>query len=345
LYAWNVSLFLTQKQISRRLRVQYALFYTMKRFFSDLVESIRSVDFYDRLAREERFSRALGHFALFVLIVSILASIPPIVQYGRMISDPEKLGTVRSVVLDTYPDELELRIDGGIASSNVEEPYLIPFPDSWNVEETGDMEALVLVDTRGPLSLDAFREYDVPIVIGQTEVGFMEEDGGIQVRRFDEFEEAGEMVINEQVIARTLDTGIPILRPIAWGLLLSLPLLFFSSLFLGYLVYLLFGALLVLVVANIRGASYSYAQSYRASLSLVRIPMLYGVLTSVWFFPEYRIPFLVSILLVVMAAGLIRKPKTESPVSQVIVDTAESSNIPKYEHTEKGMKESDTRNN
>lgn len=286
----------------------------MKTFFQNLVESVRNTDFYDRLAKEGKFSRALEHFALFVLLVSIVASIAPIVRYGQMLSDTEKIGMARSTVLDTYPDELELRIADGIASSNVEEPYLVPFPEFWDMQVVGDMRALALIQTEEPLSIDAFREYGVPVVIGQTEIGFMEEDGGIRVRSFDEFSDAGEIIINESVIAGLLDTAIPILRPIAWGLLLSLPFLLFGSLFVGYLLYLLFGALLVLVVANIRGASYGYAQAYRASLYLVAIPMLYGVITSVWFFPEYRIPFLVSILLVVMAAGLIRKPKTEGEV-------------------------------
>jgi len=283
----------------------------MKRFFREIVESVRDTGFYDRLAGEGRFSRALGRFALFVFLVSVVAGIPPMIRYGRVLADPDSVGSIRETVLVAYPDELELRIRDGVATTNVEEPYLVPFPEAWRrADMTGNMEALALIDTRGPLSLDAFREYDVPIVIGQTEVGFMEEDGSVQTQSFETFSDSGEMVVNEQVIVGALDAVIPILKPIAWGLLLCLPLLFFSSLFVGYLVYLLFGALLVLVVANIRGASYGYAQSYRAALYLVRIPMIYGILTSVWFFPAYRVPFLVSILLVVIAAGFIRKPKS-----------------------------------
>ncbi len=282
----------------------------MKRFFAELVAGVRSADFYDGLAREGKFSRALGHFALLVSIISVLASIVPVVRYGRMLSDPKRLDAVRGAILDTYPDELELRIKDGVASSNVEEPYLVPFPDTWGIDMTGDLRAPVLIDTREPLSLEAFREYDVPIVVGRTEVGFMEEDGSVQTQSFETFSDSGEVIVNEQVVAGAIDAVIPILRPIAWGLLLCLPFLLFSALFLGYLIYLLFGALLVLIIANIRGASYGYAQAYRASLHLIAVPMLYGVITSPWFFPEYRIPFLVSILLVVMAAGLIRKPKT-----------------------------------
>ena len=76
----------------------------MKTFFQNLVESVRNTDFYDRLAKEGKFSRALEHFALFVLLVSIVASIAPIVRYGQMLSDTEKIGMARSTVLDTYPD-------------------------------------------------------------------------------------------------------------------------------------------------------------------------------------------------------------------------------------------------
>lgn len=307
---------LTRNPLSRTLKAEKNYANPMKNPFRNvpktLIDSLRSPAFYRGVARKGRFAPALGHFAIVAFVLSLVVGAVPVIKSSLFLADANRMESFRTGALATYPDELELRIRDGIASSNVEEPYAIPWPGGWDGEENGGHYGpVVLIDTRKSVSMEDFREHRAVIVVGRTEVGFMEEDGGVQMRSFEEFREAGEIVINEEGLRDLLDGTMRVAVPILRVLVLFIPFFIFASLVSGYLVYLLFGALLVMVVANIRGESYGYAQAYRASLYLITVPMTYGALTSLWLFPQYRSPFVVSFLLVVMAAGLVRKaPET-----------------------------------
>lgn len=286
----------------------------MKRFLRNLVESLRSPSFYERIAREGKFSHAFGHFSVFLFLLSLLVSVGPMVKYSRLLADDATFGTVRSAVLDAYPDELELRLRDGIVSSNVVEPYRIPVPGELLGEDAGDADvvpAMIAIDTARPISTETFRELDAFIVIGRTDIAFREEDGTVTIRALGDTFGDGDFTVNEAVLTDRFDRTAAIVRPATRIGVFFLPVILFLTILPTYLIYLLFGALLVLVVANANGFSYGYAQAYRAGLYLLTVPVTYGILTSVWLFPGLRFPFLATILLVIMTAGLIRKTPNE----------------------------------
>ena len=88
-----------------------------------------------------------------------------------------------------------------------------------------------------------------------------------------------------------------------------LPVFFYVAYWIGYLVYLIFGAAIVWLVAKQRGYALSYRDAYKAGIYLLPVPLVYDFFVMVLSdFPHVRVPFLFTAFLVAMALRNFPRP-------------------------------------
>ena len=91
-------------------------FYVWKRSFSE-------ASYYKDVLRA-RFNFSLKYFLFFCFILSIITTIFIIVK--ELIPFNEFISTFPQELISIYPPELEIKINKGIATTNVPQPYFIP---------------------------------------------------------------------------------------------------------------------------------------------------------------------------------------------------------------------------
>lgn len=275
------------------------------KFWRIFESSIYGPSFY-RAIVERRAAGAFGYFALLVLIASLMVSANPIADVAEFVfqSSDEK-GTLREEVLSIYPDELEITFRNGEISTNVSEPYFIPFPETFKDkggEDAGYPENLLVIDTGKPISADDFDALDTFVILGRDSVGVYQPGRKkVQIQNM-ENASAEYFVLDKDRFASFVGTAEGFARWFGFALLFLIPLLIFSLWLSGYLLYLLFGALVIWIVAKIRGAPWGYGTSYKAGLHLLTLPILYGIVSSPPFIPQLYVPFLSTALLALAAA-------------------------------------------
>ena len=88
-----------------------------------------------------------------------------------------------------------------------------------------------------------------------------------------------------------------------------LPVFFYVAYWIGYLIYLIFGAAIVWLVAKQRGYALSYKNAYKAGIYLLPVPLVYDFFVMVLSdFPHVRVPFLFTAFLVAMALRNFPRP-------------------------------------
>lgn len=242
------------------------------------------------------------YFLCFMVLVAMLTAIPTFISFFSWMSRPEGFQSLYDSVIGLYPDDLVLRYQDGHVTSNVEEPYPIAMPESLRdsaiTSDGRPFRNLLVIDTTHAIVPEDFTKYDTVAIIGSTAFWTNDPQKGIRVNRFDA----------AKVDAFTLDKGTvsdfarrleAFLRPILVVLAILLPVIVFSGLTVGYLAYMLVGALLVLVVGKVRHVDLSYGQSYRIGLRLLTVPVFYGLLRSL--FPVIDVPFMFSAILIAFA--------------------------------------------
>ncbi|MBP9751635.1 MAG: DUF1189 family protein [Candidatus Moranbacteria bacterium] len=287
------------------------------RLFKTLKSSIHDPVFY-RSIRERKTSSSFGYFALLILVASLISSTKPVADIAGFIFQPsEKKDALRKEILSLYPDELSIRFENGTVSTNVAEPFAIPLPYSLGKETGGHQEYpknLLVIDTTKPISSGDFETFDTIAILGRDSIGFHDpEERKTEIRGIGEM--SGESF--------SLDKGrfvsfVGIAERFAKGFgvafLFLLPIVVFTAKLAGFLLYLLFGALVIWIVAKARGTDWRYGESYKAGLHLMTLPILYGILSSAPFVPALHIPFLfTAILAIATAINLARLPEPQKP--------------------------------
>lgn len=265
-------------------------------FFRNIRKSVYDRDFYAN-AKTESFGPAFKQYTLLVLCIAILISIPIYVSVGFGASYIKKAGDIRTKVLAIYPDELALTFQNGQMTSNVEEPYSIPMPKEFGVKGPKN---LVVINTRRSITLADFERYDTSAILGNDAVWIYDaQKDKIEIQRFDKFDK-GFFVLNKEKATQWVDLALKIAKPLIVGLLILLPFLIFALFWIGYLAYLLFGALVIWLIAKLRKVNLTYGQSYKLGLYLLTLPILYGILTT-GPLSMFRIPFGFTLILAVIA--------------------------------------------
>jgi hypothetical protein len=258
---------------------------------------------------------------LFFIGLRVLLALPATVQfYQTILSDAWE--RQEAIVTDLFPEELRLSVNDGIVSTNVTEPYAIPMPQEWRALQ-GDMpENLVVINTLSATETDDFARADTLIIIGRDSVGFHNANKG-EFRIYDLSGRDGKwpVSVDRQAFAEFVATTSDVVR---WVLIIggiALPFILYAVLWIVYLVYLVFGALVIWAGAKWRGHQITYGDAYVAGMFLFPIPFLYEFLSSYGQGLAGNIPFAFTLLLLVMTLLNFQKI---TPVSKEISEEAAS---------------------
>lgn len=264
----------------------------MKEFFENIKKSIYSPAYYRELINKP-FSFSFKYYLLFSLCFTLILTIPMSVRNIPKLK--AGIDSVSSSIIDKFPEELEVKIKDGQVSTNVTEPYYFKTPkefsDSVEKEESSKFENLLVIDTQSGTDLNKFAEYKTIILLTDKNLVYYNNEK-ITVQSL---EKTGPITINKSEIKSFVSKINPYLN-----VFVSLfPALIFFVIFVGLLahyIYLFFGGLLILITAKIAKVDIGYWKAYQMGVHLMTLPII--VTTLVNLIPNFQIPFLFTILLV-----------------------------------------------
>lgn len=258
---------------------------------------------------------------LFFIGVKVFFALPGVVHfYQAILSDA--WNKQQAIVTRMFPDELVLSIQNGKVSTNVSEPYAIALPEEWRTTSDATPAHFLVINTKKSIEKSDFATADTLIILGENGFGFHDPNKG-EFRIYDvnpkDWEENASL--DKEQFAGFVDYTASII----WWMLviggLLLPFIMYAVLWVSYLVYLVFGALIVWVGAKWRGHQITYGDAYVASMYLLPIPFLYEFLSSYGRGLAGNILFAFSLILFVMTLLSFRKvtPEKEKTETDVTV--------------------------
>lgn len=282
----------------------------LARLATRIKDSVYSPVFYRSLSARP-FSFSLGYFAAFVLIVSLLhtlwfwygtAKVPALVPYL------EKAGAALKA---DFPDDLVIKIDKGEVSVNRPEPYSLPFPAELKSSTDGTPQNILVIDTRTPASSESFRAYDTAVLLDKHDlITYRNNTSQVQSSVI---ASTTNLTIDKPFVASIIDKGEHFFSAWGWALVFiaGIPLWILLCIIICVLnlAYLLFGALLIWIVAKIRKYPIGYGKAYQAGLHLLTLPIALSVILTV---AHIRAPmFSLTAVLIILAAINFAPEKTE----------------------------------
>lgn len=239
------------------------------------------------------FSFSWKYYSALALVISvfltIVSSVPLVPQVGQVVHEfPPKFFAY-------YPDELEIRIEKGIVSSNVVEPYVLPMPVMLQREARleGAQESLAVIDTKTLFSVEQFHAYKTLLWIGKDQLAIYDGNGGV---RIEPLNKRMDLVVNEGVL-RVFEQQLRPFYPFA-------ALLSVIVIFLGLIValginfaYLILGAVFIFFLGRLLKERWSYGTAYRIGLHAITLPLLLDTLFSLFDLPLFYLPFLFTAIM------------------------------------------------
>lgn len=276
-------------------------------FFKTVKSSIYSPEFYKGVSQRSLFS-AILYFLLLSVLVTIIQSINPVVSFVT-VGEKEVQKFVSSMV-NSYPQELEVKIQNGKVTSNVKEPYFIPIPEYMTSGTSAEYKNIAIIDTKTPFSASQFNTYKTLSWVSSDTVFILGDNKG-QIRTVD-LSKTSDFIINKKIVNSFVEKFSPFLKLLTPIVVVSV---FFGILFLHLLrfVYLFFLALLLKLLFNLLKQPKSYGESYKIGLYAMTAGTLFELLIGFIKFPGIPLAFTVITIIIVA----INFPSSKKPVKSV----------------------------
>jgi hypothetical protein len=123
-------------------------------FIKNIRSAIFDPEFYQRI-KNGKLSDVFKYFFLLTLLLSIINTI--LLSQELLIRVPAEIKNFVSQSVNSYPPNLEVSVNDGQASTNAEEPFFVPFPETDN--EYAGINNLLVIDTKTPFSVTQFEQY------------------------------------------------------------------------------------------------------------------------------------------------------------------------------------------
>lgn len=271
--------------------------------------SIYSPEFYRSLPGR-KLSFSLKYY--YVLGVALAIVFSAVTSFRALPLLAQFLDQAGQTLVAHFPEELAITIQDGEASTNVEEPYVLPLPDTLKTEtERNGKQApanLLVIDTASQASVESWTAHDTFILITKRNIVAGDERGGrVQIEWLSDMPN----VVIDRTFVQSLRGDLQ-----AVGKWLS-PLVVFGTWFAFLvvwtltLIYLVFGGVLAWLIARARKMPVSYGAAYRMALhAWTPVALLLTVLTGG--FPGTEAPFIPTLLLIVTLIANIRRVSDES---------------------------------
>lgn len=266
---------------------------------SKIKDSIYNQEYYKEVLTKP-LSYSLKYYFLFILIFSLIAgtftffsAVPPVKVFLNMVS---------SKIADYYPDELEVTIKNGKASTNVQEPYFVKLPAEINKKDAaykcGTLENIIVLDTKNKFDMGRFQSFKTPILLTEDSIVAYDDNCSIKISPLGNIQNANTAyVINKSKVVYYIDKIKPWLNVIYPVIFIFLWIGNFIILAIK-LIYLLVAALLIWLVAKAKNTGIGYKKSYQLGIHLMTLPIILIFLLNI---SKIDIAFLFTGLLVIMA--------------------------------------------
>lgn len=264
----------------------------MKELMTSVRGSVYNPIFYRELLSKP-FSYSLKYYSAFALLVviflTIASSIPLIASANKVAHEfPKKF-------FDYIPDNLEVTVTKGIVSTNAEEPFAFPIPAALRSSmETPEIVNLLVIDTKTSFSVAQFAEYHTLAWLGGDQWVYRDQKGGaLQIQPIDP---KVNLVVNEPKL-RGFESMISAYYKYIGPIIVVLIFIALCLIYVGYMLYLLFGGLLIYILLRVMKMSVTYGKAYQIGLHAITLPILLQFLFSISNIPLLQIPFLPTLIL------------------------------------------------
>ena len=272
-------------------------------FFKKVQSSVYSPEFYKQVPMTS-FGSALGYFLLLALFMAVIRSAIPVWEFVTV--GQKEVDKFTTQALNVYPSELELKIQDGKVSTNVQEPYYVSIPSG--IDEGEDSQYLAVIDTKTPFSAAQFNAYNTLAWVTEDSV-FVKGDS--QFRTID-LTEAENFTLNKSVVDSFAAKAAPWLKLVLPVVVIGIFLvMLLSNMFM--LVSMLFTALIIWLILRLLNKGLSYADSYKVGMYALTLGFFLDALKEVMHFPGFPFMHTVITLVVVLVNFL---PASKSPKSK-----------------------------
>ena len=282
-----------------------------KQFFQTVRKSIYSPEWYEEVL-ERPMDRGIKYvFSLTIFVILLQGVVMTLIAAPFIPMLHSNVKAFHQQLIASFPNELVITQTNGEIHTNMPEPYAIPLPESWKKNLSSKDQSsnfpgnLIVFETNKSIERQDFFDTDTLVLIGKNEIGMYNADEGrVEIRSFDGDFKDGLLLdkATYETLVNKVWGWLEIVLPI---ILIVLVPLVIGMVFIGKLIYLLFGALAVWLGARMVDKKVTYSQAYKASLYFITLPMLLGI--------ALNIPFLTTVSLLVLAILNFRAPRGGAP--------------------------------
>lgn len=250
-------------------------------------------------------SKSLGGLLGFFFLVALLTSAVVAVPLGIAMIAGVATAETDSFVADYYPENLEITIQDGVASTNQNEPFFVPIPEKDRMSE--EFTNFLVIDTTPDITLETLESYQSVAILTQKNLIVRSE----QEQRTLSLSDVGNVVINESLVQEWYGKVIGFVKtlvvPVA---ILMIPLIAGFALF-AHAVASLVGALTVMGIALLRKMKITYGEAYKTAL-FGSVPIL--IFQTIAYMAGFIVvPFWLSLLLFITVVFVNLGQKNSEP--------------------------------
>ena len=276
----------------------------MKQLIEQIQKSIYNPEFY-RTILTKPFSFTWIYFSgftmLLALLLTIIFSIPLVSVVNNFLHGaPDKIMTY-------FPAELAVTITKGHVTVNQPEPYALAMPPEFR---TATMTNLAVIDTKNPVTLDAFKAQHTAALVGEHQIIYMGNNNKVEISEIDP---SLSMTIDHAQVTQWVEHVRPYtayVSPILVICLFAGLLLYFGLRF----AYMVFGALLILLLGRFAlKQEWSYSASYQIGLHALTLPLLLQTIFMLLPIGFPSIPFFYTVIMLIMVYVNFKDPTAVTP--------------------------------
>lgn len=244
-------------------------------FLNKVKSSIYGPDFYADLANEPVGKSFRYYFELASVIALLTAIIFSVFVVPKIRSFLDDFGTS---IVSGFPTELEVRLVDGKVTTNAVEPYIVPVPEDFVVEDTTpEYENMIVINTKESFDLQRFNEYSTFALITDDSFVYENESGRVSIQNLST---VPNVTINKANVSDWVNKTQPFVSAVPF----VLPVLAFLAILIAFafnLIYIAIVSVLVMLVLRLKKIETSYKHAYKVSLHAYTLPMLLSFLFTI----------------------------------------------------------------
>lgn len=273
--------------------------------FKLVQQSIYNPEFY-RSLKEKPFSFSLKYFVSIAIFFSVL--ITAVVSIFVIPLTHRLIQNIGPEILEHIPKDMEVRITNGVMTTNIEEPFIISMPkrafERENFSFAGLPKNLLVIDTAAAAILPTFHEYDTLVLFTKDAV-LAGKKGDVRVSSLTKMPP----LITRQTVENFFEK---LSSSFGWIVLALVFVLFlFAMIWMGgKLIYLFFGALVIMLIGKVKKFTMQYREAYRVGMHAITASIFFDI--AIRLYAKQRIPFLFTVIMCVVIWINLKREKSDT---------------------------------